>query len=423
MTRQRIPPGMFARDQGGVPRYYARVPGRGRVALCPSGQRRATSDLEVAIALYAQLTSEEQKRTLRGVHGLPAPTTLAEAARDYLIVRAEEGVATEQWLEGEELRLTRATEQLGGARELSTITVADGKSYAAALRRRGLSGGTIRHHLNSLGALYRLMGEQQRVAPGYNPISLWRKKPTAQRREARWLESADGALLLEAARLYQPKQPKGGRPPVPFIYPLVATFLLTGGREAEVLGLEVSDVSFDGKTVTFRPNAWRRLKTATSHRVMPLPPQLEEVLRPYVFGERPPSKLLFPSFVGGAERLVTDWRKVLDAVAMKAGWKAGEIRSKMFRHTFCAAALQLLDGDEPISVHTVSRWMGHGGTALVNRTYSHLGTVRHRAKVLEYRVEQHAAILGDRLGAVQRGRGNDSENDSVLGAPETNRVS
>jgi len=30
-----------------------------------------------------------------------------------------------------------------------------------------------------------------------------------------------------------------------------------------------------------------------------------------------------------------------------------------------------------------------------------LGTIRHRARVLEYRVEQHAAILGDRLGPVE----------------------
>ena len=116
--------------------------------------------------------------------------------------------------------------------------------------------------------------------------------------------------------------------------------------------------------------------------------------------------------------MVTDWRKVLDAVAVRAGWHPGEIRSKMFRHSFCAAALQLLDGDEPISVYTVSRWMGHGGSRLVERTYSHLGTIRHRSKVLEFRAEQHTAILGDRLRALTG-----SVDGSVSGALLADRVS
>jgi integrase len=38
---------------------------------------------------------------------------------------------------------------------------------------------------------------------------------------------------------------KGGRRPVSFGYELLAAFLLTGGRESEVLRLEVDDVSLD----------------------------------------------------------------------------------------------------------------------------------------------------------------------------------
>ena len=34
---------------------------------------------------------------------------------------------------------------------------------------------------------------------------------------------------------------------------------------------------------------------------------------------------------------------------------------------------------------------------MIEKTYGHLGEVRHRADVVEYRVEQHAAKLGDRL--------------------------
>src|SRR3989442_11151423 len=64
-----------------------------------------------------------------------------------------------------------------------------------------------------------------------------------------------------------------------------------------------------------------------------------------------------------AEAMVTDFRKLLDAVAERAGWKAGEIRGKMFRHTYCAARLQTLDNGAAGSVFTVGRELGHGGGA------------------------------------------------------------
>jgi integrase len=170
-------------------------------------------------------------------------------------------------------------------------------------------------------------------------------------------------------------------------------FLLTGGRESEVLGLEVDDISLDRGVVTFRPNAWRRLKTATSHRSVPLWPQLREILERYL-AEHPPSRLLFPSYRTGAEAMLTDFRKLLDAVAVRAGWKPGEIRSKTFRHTYCAARLQTVDQGAPVSTYTVAREMGHGGEAMVRRVYGHLGQVRHRSEAVEYRIEQHLINLG-----------------------------
>jgi integrase len=177
---------------------------------------------------------------------------------------------------------------------------------------------------------------------------------------------------------------------------LLATYLLTGGRSAEVLGLEVEDVSFDREIVTYRINEWRRLKTLKAARVVPLMPQLAEILRPYIFS-RPPTRLLFPSFLTGAEAMITDWRKTLDRIAIRAGWKRGEIRTRMFRHSYCAARLQTLDGGAPVSPFTVSRELGHGSGAMVEEIYSHLGTVRHRADVVEYRIQQHQATLADRL--------------------------
>ena len=90
--------------------------------------------------------------------------------------------------------------------------------------------------------------------------------------------------------------------------------------------------------------------------------------------------------------MLTDSRKLWNRLGERAGWKLGEIRSKMFRHTYCAARLQSLDHGAPVDPYTVSREMGHSSRAMVERVYAHLGTVRHRAEVVEYRVEQHAAI-------------------------------
>src|SRR5258708_4608600 len=73
----------------------------------------------------------------------------------------------------------------------------------------------------------------------------------------------------------------------------------------------------------------------------------------------------------------------------------------MCRHTYCAARLQSLDDGATVGVYTVAKEMGHGGEAMVRCVYGHLGEVRHRAEVVEYRVEQRAAKLRRPLAAEQ----------------------
>jgi hypothetical protein len=192
----------------------------------------------------------------------------------------------------------------------------------------------------------------------------------------------------------QPSESRGR-----FDFPLLATYLLTGGRESEVTGLELDDVSLDRKTITFRPNAWRRLKTPGSHRVVRLWSQLEETLGPYLHWrllERG-GQLLFPSPWSEPEQPIRDVRGLLDRIAARAGVLAGDLRTKMFRHTYCAARLQTLDRGAPVSTYTVARELGHESEAMVRRVYAHLGEVRHRSEVVECRVAQHLEQIGDRL--------------------------
>jgi len=119
--------------------------------------------------------------------------------------------------------------------------------------------------------------------------------------------------------------------------------------------------------------------------------------------------------------MITDVRKVLDHIGALAGflrpvfdpktekqkirggwpvWEGQPIRTRMIRHTYRAARLQTLDGGAPVSVYTVGKELGHRGEALVRRAYGHLGTVRHRSEVVEYRIEQHEERLRDRIKAL-----------------------
>jgi integrase len=56
--------------------------------------------------------------------------------------------------------------------------------------------------------------------------------------------------------------------------------------------------------------------------------------------------------------MLVDVRKLVDRVAIRAGWKAGEITTRVFRHTWTAARLQTLDRGAPVSLYTVARELG-----------------------------------------------------------------
>jgi integrase len=390
--------------RGAEPRAYADFrdysdAGGGREALIVPGDTRATTDKIIAEKLVGDRLKElQERRRNRVLTGIERDAELKEFAAHHLVERAKGGQVTDRWLTMMERHLSEAVAYLGTDRQLTTIRTTDVQKYVAHLRgldngRGGrLSDASVRKYVNSLSNLYRRAESESLVPPGYNPVASLMDKPTAKQREAEWLEVHDAAILLEAARIQKPHRPIVAIP----IYPVIATFLLTGGRKSEVLGLEVGDVNFERRTVTFRLNPWRpRFKTRTSYRVVPLWPQLEEILTDYLSGpDAPQGSLLFPSKRLEREGLVTDLRKSLNTVAALAGWKPGEIGTKMLRHTYCSARLQTLDRGAPVSPFTVAKELGHGGRALVDRVYGHLGEIRHRSEVVEYRVSQHLEVDG-----------------------------
>ena len=191
--------------------------------------------------------------------------------------------------------------------------------------------------MNAISNLYRRARAEGWAPKVHDPVGDMIEKPTASPDEPLWLEVSETALYLAAAR----KCPAGlvavGHPPVPFGYELIATYLLTGGRQDEVA----------------RPRDLRRRSGAQDYRL--------------------PAKRMAPTDRTGEERMLTDIRKLLDRVTERVGAvyvmdrgarrkaKSGEIRTKVFRHTYITARLQTLDRGAPISVWTVAREVGHSG--------------------------------------------------------------
>jgi integrase len=171
-------------------------------------------------------------------------------------------------------------------RDIAVPQVQDYLTYLGRLpsSRRGeadgvevLSESTRRKYLNSLSQLFKRAISEGILPLGHNPVSYLIDKPSnlSRLRRPEWLEVSEAALLLHAAREYRPEREGQA---IPFAYEFLATLLLTGGRFSEIAGLEVNDVDLERGTLVIWGTPTLRLKDRGSHRVVPLWPQLEEIL-------------------------------------------------------------------------------------------------------------------------------------------------
>ncbi|MEX1258414.1 MAG: site-specific integrase [Gemmatimonadota bacterium] len=398
-------------------RFYGdfRDLGGGLEALKPKGERIATTDPDVAAKIASDRVTELEaakkdrdsgaKARALGIER-PKGAGLKWYAALHLNQKEEDEEVVASWLKQTERHLQTAVDYFGAATEIASLTPLDMGGFVKHLRglsnKRGgtLSDTTVRKHLNSLSNLYR-----RGVSDGYvtvNPVADMYSKPTENKVEADFLSAKEAAVLLEAARTYRaPVEPErqdhGGAisaKPNPHLYPILATFLLTGARKSEVLGLEVDDVSLRLGRIFIRSNKWRRLKTKGSTREVPLWPQLRTILEAY-FLERAQDgatgDLLFPSNRGQTEGMIRDLRKALDKIGERAGFPAGHVRLHMLRHTYTAARIQTLDRGAPVSLYTVARELGHSSQSMIEERYGHLHgrAVDGGSAEVEFRIEHH----------------------------------
>ena len=388
---------IYTRVQGasGTIRYYAdlRDLGGGQIALRAPGSSRATSDPDEARILLGKALEDLRAGKMPPKATRPNKQRSDESrlgAMAQRLIKDNPGDVTEKWQGDIARRLKRAQEWFGRERSLTSIEPKHVRDWINKLAAEGFANGTIRHHLHALSSVYRYAHELATVPPSCNPVRGLYRKPSArgdrkESQKAEYLEVPDAAKVLEAARKLK-RAPRNGL--IEFLHPLVATFLLTGGRKAEVLGITWGDIDFDLGLVTFAPNKWRGLKRVWSERTVPLWPQLREILEAYRRADCSPSDLLFPSprtAHGGKEGMINDLRKAMAELRKQSSANLPE-GVTVFRHTYATARLQTTDNGKQVSIWTVAKELGHKTVARVEDTYGHPSHYHARGEVVEYRV-------------------------------------
>lgn len=252
-----------------------------------------------------------------------------------------------------------------------------------------LSAQTIRNIVFSLSGL--LKRAQREGLIERNPVNGHADIPERETTEAVWLEPGEVWRFLRVCADQPPILDELGRNfwnrSTKNLFEIFATFAYTGGREEEVLGLEVGDLDFRNRYVWFRPNAVRpKLKRPWHRRRVPMWPDLHQILSAYMKrDDAPASGLLFRSKKRG--EMIRDLRRPIDTVLEKAEIHK-DVTLHTFRHSYAAFRLQTLDNEQPVAPFTVMRELGHGSWNVFRKHYAHLLDSRPRYKEVAYREPQ-----------------------------------
>jgi integrase len=197
-----------------------------------------------------------------------AAPTLAQYAAIWL--EGLEGLVQPSTVEAYAGRLQRHVLSRLGERRLDEIEVDDILALISDLRKHGYSGTTIAATLTPLSRLF--THAVRRGVIEVNPVSKLDRseRPRVSRQERPVLNPEEIGRLLEAA--------------APRFRTLLATAILSGLRQGELLGLHSRDVDFDNEVIHVRTalNRKRRdvpLKTQRAVRDVILMPALGDAFR------------------------------------------------------------------------------------------------------------------------------------------------
>lgn len=288
------------------------------------------------------------------------PSTAVPTLTQYVAVwlNGLEGLVLPSTIEAYAGRLERHILPGLGASRLDAIGVDDILVLIRDLRQRGYSGTTIATTLTPLSRL--LAHAVRRGLIDVNPISKLDRseRPRISRKERPVLNPQEIARLLDAAS--------------PRYRTMLATAVLSGLRQGELLGLHWRDVDFDNELIHVRTALNRRRqdappKTERAVRDVILVPALAQALRRHRRKSRfkNPDDYVFTTRNGTPEHAAHIGLRALKPALEAAGVQ--QVRWHDLRHTF--ASLLIAGG---ANLPFVSRQLGHTSSNITLGIYAHL---------------------------------------------------
>ena len=286
---------------------------------------------------------------------VPIPV-LAQYAASWL--EGLEGLVQPSTVEAYAGRLQRHVLPRLGERRLDEIDVDDILALISDLRKQGYSGTTIVATLTPLSRLFNHAVRRGLIE--VNPVSKLDRseRPRVSRQERPVLNPEEIGRLLEAA--------------APRFRALLATAILSGLRQGELLGLHWRDVDFNNELIRVRTALDRKRrdvppKTQRAVRDVILMPALADALRQHKTKTRfsQPDDYVFTTRTGTPHHAAHIGRRALKPALEQAGLQ--HVRWHDLRHTF--ASLLIAGG---ANITFVSRQLGHTSSQITLGVYAHL---------------------------------------------------
>ena len=276
------------------------------------------------------------------------------------VVRSEETAIREE-------RRARPIIKVFGQQRLMHITVSDIFDYVARRQKDGLQNRSINLEITLLRSLYHYAIKCHFASE--NPAT--EVEFLKQTRSDKWCPSVDEVILfIEMAK----KTASAG-----VLVPWLWFRVYTGTRPKESVFVEWTDIDFQNDRIRIRPKPGNTLKNEASNRYLDLHPELKPILLEWkakwdeVFAKRherhpdephPPHNWVFFN-PHDQDARATSFFKCFYQARKAAGLP--EMTSHTLRHFFISQAVM-----SGVELLTIARWVGHNGTAMIEKVYGHL---------------------------------------------------